>query len=376
MVLSQLTRVTAGVLAAVALLGVALSACWSKADEPREPVPAARRPAPVPPPKAVREGHLLVWVDDQPLLLKPDGTTLPSPAPIPNAWLGVGRGNAQLSPDGTRVAFHRQGAAANMPKPPNGGVVLNTRTTLTILELRGDAEPKGLEAVHLNAFHWLGDGKTLYVRGQEIGAGGAVAEKHEDWVYDPATGKRVPLKVPEHFAVRAVGPDGKTAVVDEWKMSPDKWHQRAHLWTVGTDKPPTPLLDLNQSVYDPRPAFSPDGRRLLCRVEQYGTHTAQGGGGFKLDDFKCNDVVVIDLATKKRTVVKELGEGPEWDVQGLAWSPDGRKIAYAEAHRLPRPAGVAGPQCSYRVIVADPDGKNAKEVYATQGNWLVGFGWK
>jgi len=77
--------------------------------------------------------------------------------------------------------------------------------------------------------------------------------------------------VPKDFFVRALSPDGKTSVVDEWKMSADTWHQRAHLWTLGTGEP-TALLELNQSFDNLTPQFSPDGKRLLCKVKHYGSY--------------------------------------------------------------------------------------------------------
>ncbi|MBP3957158.1 sigma-70 family RNA polymerase sigma factor [Gemmata sp. G18] len=377
MFLSKLKLLTATAMAALALIGVALTAYRGETSEPPRPALPVVRAAPVPKPKAVREGTILIWVDEKPLLLKPDGTELESPDPIPNVQFGVGSGNANLSPDGTRVAFEMQGAEYER-KPgavPAGAVVNRYRTNLKILDLGGKKETKSLDSVQLNGFNWLGDGKTLHLRGYEIGADGVASEKLENWVYDPATDKRTSLKVPADFVVRAIGPDGKTAVVDEWKMGAEKWHQHAHLWTIGTEKP-APLFELNQSIYSPTPKFSPDGKRVLCKVLQYGTHTALGNGAFNIDDFKCNNVVVIDLATKKQTVVKELGENPEWAVCGLAWSPDGRKIAYVETKRLPRPPGARADQNPYRVMIADPDGKNAKEIHTAQGSWLVGFDWK
>jgi dipeptidyl aminopeptidase/acylaminoacyl peptidase len=291
---------------------------------------------------------------------------------------GVGSDTAQLSPDGTKIAFQMAGAEFQPPPAPNGNPNVPAsrfRTTLKILDVTGKKETKALERIHINGFHWLGDGKKLYVRGYEIGKDDAASEKLENWVFDPATDQLAPLKVPEHFVVRAIGPDGKTAMADEWKMTPNQWHQHAHLWTIGTDKP-KPLLELNQGAESPTPKFSPDGKRLLCRVLHYGKHTAGGNGTFTLDDFKSNNVVVIDLATRKQTVVKELGEEPEWRVAGLAWAPNGKKIAYVETKRVPRPPGAQTDRNPFRVVLADPDGKNAKEIITAEGSWLLGFDWK
>lgn len=359
MFLSSLKQLTAVVLAAVALFGVALSGYRSDAAEPNS-APQLRRNAPIPVPKPGQTGRILIWLDNKPQLIKPDGTELDSPDPIKDATMGVGRAYAHLSPDGKRVAFENA--------QQSGGA---TRL-LSILELDGDRKMITHEAVSVNGYYWMPDGK-MYLRGYEKGGTG----KLEDWILDPATDKRTPLKVPKDFFVRAVGPDGKTMVVDEWKVSPKEWHQRAHLWTVGTDKP-TPLLDAHASFCNLRPAFSPDGKKLFCKVKHYGTMTPlnNGNGGFQEGDFKFHGLLVIDLATGKKTVVKDHGEKPEWHVHGYAWSPDGKKVAFIEEKRLPSPPRGQAILNPHRVTICDPDGKNAKEVYTAHGDWLLGFDWR
>lgn len=369
MFLSQLKWSAAGVLALAALGGTQVSPS-AATDRP-----SVRRNAPIP--KAAKEGRILFWVDEKPQLLKPDGTELDSPAPMPKAWIMVGWGNAHLSPDGKRLLFQRQGSALNKPAPnpaPRGVLISNRGTTAQILDLDGKREQTEVEAVDINAAYWMGADR-LYVRGQEVGEDRSVSAKLEHWVYDVKTGKRTPLKVPKDFFVRSVSPDGKTAIADEWKMTPAQWHQHAHLWTVGSDKP-TPLLELNQSFKNLPPQFSPDGKRVLCRVQHYGSYTPNGNGSWNTDDFRFDNLLVIDLATKKQTVVKELGEKPEWRIGGFAWSPDGSKIAYVEVQQLPQPAVTPDRDSRFRVMVADPDGKNAKQIYAAEGSWLMGFDWK
>ena len=307
-----------------------------------------------PVPKVVAGGAILFWVDEKPMLLKADGTELPSPDPIAKVHTS-GSADAQLSRDGKRVAFQYRDN--------------NHRGTLRIFDLAGKTEMTVLDTVRLNSLNWMADGKTLYVRGYEDGGDGSLA----NWIYDPVTRKRTPLKVPKDFFVRAFSPDGKTAVADEWKMSADTWHRRAHPWTLGTDEP-TALLDLNQSFDNLTPQFSPDGKRLLCKVKHYGSYKSLGSGSFDRTDFKFNDLLEIDLATKKRTVVKELGEKPEWRIAGFAWSPDGGRIAYVETKSLPRPPGQSAD--AFRVTVCDPDGRNAKVIHTAERSWLVGFDWK
>lgn len=360
---------------AVIVVAVALAASAVSASPPDAARERYQIKAPVP--KAdVKEGKILFWLDEKPQLLAPDGTELDSPDPIRDVFLGVGWGNAQLSPDGKRVAFERNGAERKAAvKPQPGGVVLNKYTNLNILELEGKKELKEFADVEANAFYWMNDGTTLYLRGQEIDSGGAVTEPLLNWTVDTATQKRTLITVPEHCFVRAVSRDGKVALADERKINATEWHEHVHLWTIGTDKP-TPLLEKGQSAYRPMPKFSPDGKRLLCKVTEYGTRTPQGNGGWKFDDFKQNNLVVVDLATKKQKVVKELGENPEWRLSGFAWSPDGKRIAYVETKQVPRPPGQRTDSNPFRVMVADTDGKNAKQVYTATGHFLIGFDWR
>jgi RNA polymerase sigma factor (sigma-70 family) len=370
MFLTKLKLPTAVAVLAALLLGggVAVAASPEPKDDPK-PLKARAKPK--------VEGKLLFWLDDQPILLKPDGTEDGEQAMVANAGRGVGWGNAVVSPDGKRVAFEKQGAAVEIPAPKDGAKphpISRTRTTLHLLEFDAaeDAKPVTLADVHLNGFHWLAGGK-LHVRGYEIDAKDVVDPTLRDWIWDPANGKRTPLKVPESFVVRALSPDGKTAVVDEWKMGDEVWHQRAHLWAVGSDDKPTPLFELNQGFENLRPQFSPDGQKLLCKLLHYGTYTPLGNKGFTQADFKFRHLLVVDLKTKKQTVVKDLGENGDWGLSGFAWSPDGKRVAYVESnHKVPLPQG----RRPFRVMVADADGKNESEVYNRVGGWLIGFDWK
>jgi len=360
---------------AVAVAVVALAAGVVSASPPDAARDRYRIKAPVPKADA-KEGKILFWLDNKPQLLTPDGTELESPDSIEDVFLGVGWGNAQLSPDGKRVAFERS-TKPKQPavKPAPGAVpVLNRHTLLNVLELEGKKELKEFTDVQVNAFYWLGDGTTLYLRGQEIDGGGAVTEALLNWTIDTTTQKRTLMKVPKDFVVRSVSRDGKVALAEERKITDDEWHEHYHLWTIGADKP-TPLLEKGQSAYSPTASFSPDGKRLLCKVVEYGKRTAQGNGAWSFDDFKQNNLVVVDLATKKQTVVKEMVEDPEWRLGGFAWSPDGKKIAYVENMQAPKVPGKWADH-PFRVMVADPDGKNAKEIYSAKGHWLVGFDWR
>lgn len=175
--------------------------------------------------------------------------------------------------------------------------------------------------------------------------------------------------------MRSISADGKTAVVDEWKRTSTGYSQHAHLWTVGEDKATT-LLERGQGFRNLRPHSTPDGKRLLCQVTHYGSHTPDGNCDFNTADFKFNNLLLIDLATKKQTVVRECGETPEWRVRGYAWWPNGTKIAYVKTKTLPQQPGGPSAKPSFRVLVADSEGKNEKEVHKVELSYRMGFDWR
>jgi len=237
--------------------------------------------------------------------------------------------------------------------------------------LDGKKRVTRIDGLGLNTHHWMGGGDKLYMWGQPIDKRNNVSENFEHWIYEFSTGKKQIIKLHDDFVVRAISPDGKIALADEWKMTETKWHSHAHLLSFDGGKP-TPLLELNQDVYHPKPQFSPDGKQLLYLITHYGKiepAPEKGKWAFNTSDFKFSNLFVVDLATKKKTVLKEYGEKPSEHLYGLAWSPDGKRIAFVEMR-------YENEKYVYRVFVADPDGKNPREIYKAEGNYLVGFGWR
>ena len=99
------------------------------------------------------------------------------------------------------------------------------------------------------------------------------------------------------------------------------------------------------------------------------TLLALAGAGAAAAADRRQNVLVIDLETRTQTVLRELGEkSPVW-LYGLAWSPDGKRIAYVEF-------SYEDEKRIYRVFVAGSDGKDAKEVFKAEGNRVVGFDWR
>ena len=337
--------------ASIAMVALATLACgWGAfAGELQTPDSRSSRVpilAPVPKP---HEGRIFVWIGDQPLLLKPDGTKLDSPEAIPDATMMVRPRNAELSPDGKRIAF--RGEQSPLPKEPDGSY---SRGGVRILTLGGKDKPKVIEQVLAWNSYWLGDPDKLFVNGRELADDGTVRGGSASWVYDLKTGKRDERAIPKDFFPMAVAPDGKTAVLEQsFQIKDVSHHQQVYLGTFDGEKP-VALFDPGTILHSSHPpAFSRDGRRVLMRVEEWANMKPSKTGRFA-GDWKADRLVVVDVATKKATTIVDwkVNGGPS----GWKWSPDGKRIAYIQ---LNRNKGVDGP---LTVTVSDADGKNAKDI--------------
>ncbi len=90
--------------------------------------------------------------------------------------------------------------------------------------------------------------------------------------------------------------------------------------------------------------LSPDNKRILCRL-----------GARAPTDERRTRLYVIDLATKKKTVIDKPGH-----THGYCWSSDGSKVAYTWQMPLRQPAEAA--ERKTYLITCDPDGSNQKTV--------------
>jgi Tol biopolymer transport system component len=91
--------------------------------------------------------------------------------------------------------------------------------------------------------------------------------------------------------------------------------------------------------------LSPDNRRILCMV----------GSLASKDEGISPRLHVIDLATKKRTVIDKPGH-----THGYCWSSDGSKVAYTWQLPLRHPEEAV--ERKTYLITCDPDGSNRKTV--------------
>src|SRR5262249_14506893 len=131
--------------------------------------------------------------------------------------------------------------------------------------------------------------------------------------------------------------------------------------------------------------FSPDGTQVAGVRAWWHTKSKEKG------------LFVYDVATDRLAPVplpKDIP--PDRHVEGVAWAPDGKRLAVLWSDALPRPAaavgggapgappGVAGPPGApwvptHRITTLDPNGTNAKlvrEFKARAFDYLVyGFDW-
>lgn len=116
----------------------------------------------------------------------------------------------------------------------------------------------------------------------------------------------------------------------------------ASVRTDGTGNPEFITSD-QEVAYGAR--FSPDNRRILCML----------GSDPPQNEESRTRLNVIDLATKKRTVIDKPGH-----THGYCWSSDGLKVAYTWQLPIRRP-DEAETRKTY-LITCDPDGSNRETI--------------
>ena len=140
-----------------------------------------------------------------------------------------------------------------------------------------------------------------------------------------------------------IAPDGSFAVVTRRTVEGD--HYVAHCWQVPLDGG-GPRQLTHGTVRDKGPAIAPDGRRLAFRRRVPGT----------VHDYR---LLILDLAGDAASEPWE----PALDgmsVDELAWSPDGRSIAFAAATGAQR--FIVGP-------VPDPGEPRARRITVLDYRW-------
>jgi RNA polymerase sigma factor (sigma-70 family) len=329
----------------------------ASAQEPTKPLIAFARqekPAddkkPQPAAKAAGPGTLLLVREEGLIAMTPDGKEGDKLTP-PMDSHGVSRG--QLSPDGTRAAF-----VVNKGKPrPAGGNFDPWPMQLIIQKLGADTPSQAIDFSSYDSpiACWSPDGKKIAVSTMTVWEPDVA---FENVLLDPDTGKSEPLALPDHTRVLDWSRDGKTFLVQQCDLKTKK--SRLGIAAKG-DKEVAVLCDLHDHPwFRAAGRLSPNGKQILLLDADPEDKDARKWG-------MSNKPYVLDIATKKRELLAEFPENAR--ALGVAWSPDGKKVAYTwvQLHPNALKKDVLKPEdlsveTEAFLIVADADGKNAKTI--------------
>jgi RNA polymerase sigma factor (sigma-70 family) len=365
-----LNKLTLGSVCAI-LLAVACAIAWSTlppvaAKEPPKPSPAFvraddKKPQPQPGPRA---GVLLVNRENGPFhVVDLTGKKLEEFAAPKETRPGYG---VCLSPDGKRAALVVM--KEERPRLEKGDDPWPFKVMVWTL---GKEEPDAVHDLPADGLHlrWTADGKKI-VAAKTTGHYPDLT--FESVLLDPATGKEEKLDLPAGVRVIECGSDGKTFVVETYDKNAEKGKKnRVALATLGKTEPAdlTDLTGLSGYPGEAKAALSPDGTSLLLIDFDPERKDAHKWG--------CSHRVYrVGVKMSSREPLAEFPENGR--ALGVAWSPDGKKIAYSwkqlheellKKDRLNvNDATIETEAC---VVVADPDGKNPKTVVSEKGPFAI-----
>jgi RNA polymerase sigma factor (sigma-70 family) len=284
---------------------------------------------------------------------------------------------AAISPDGKRVAYIVNTETGPRPVPADIDDIKPWPFKIIVRKLDKLEKTDSVKEWELPANHltvsWTADGKKLIAA--------KVTNPHwteyECVLLDPDTGKTEKLDIPVNARVLDCAKDGKKFLVQTYDEK--KKNCSLGIATLG-EKDVTALCDLHDRGLRPTNArFSPDGKTVLFIDADPERKEAHKWG--------CSQrVYVIDVAAKK---VEPLTDFPDnGRAAGIAWSPDGKKIAYTwtpldeevlKKNQL-APEDVQK-QTEGFLMIADADGRNAKTVASDKGDFalalvLGGIDWR
>ncbi len=306
MFLSKLKVLTAGLLAAVALLGVGLSAYPGTASEPRPPVPTVRRNAPIPVPKATEE-RILVGVNEEGKqrleVLTPKGVKVATIDLPPHPMY-----HPALSRDGKRVAVWSWDAFRSdgvNPVPPGGKI--SHKGTLLVYDIDKPDKPLAtLGDFRSGGIVFAPDGQSLYVN-ESPEPGPGKLEPVTVSRFDLKTLKKEKVAVPAMHSVADISADGKTLLTNHFSSDKGNLQVIPHRVPLDTLKA-EPLSKSSIRAFQ----FSPDGSRVLA------AKIPDGKNPWK------QELVILNLKDGKETPVTLDGEAQT--LWGAAWSRDGKKL--------------------------------------------------
>ena len=252
--------------------------------------------------------------------------------------------DAQLSPDGKMLAVLVRSGEVGAQKQ---------RLYVRGLDQKGPGTDLGVEC---KRFTWSPDGSEIacaeFPEGRDDKAPGIT-----HFVVDVRTKGKKPLKVPEGQVLDDWSLDGKVLLTTRFGADKDKPQARlARLYLVNRDGSENKALT-DEKQFSVAGRLSPDGKRVLHAVR---TWPAEGKGGSRVE------MTVLDISTGKSVLVGDVPKNGE--IAGARWSPDGKRIAYVwrQLHGG-KTEDVADKETEWRLVVCDPDGRNAKTILTETG---------
>jgi Tol biopolymer transport system component len=239
-----------------------------------------------------------------------------------------------LSPDGQWVAFSN---TEPNPSPGHG------RGTL-VIQSRAHAEKRMTVPLIWGSTGssflpiWSYDSSRIIICEQGWNADGSHGSAYR--VYNLSTKSLSDLKMPSECWVSDWSADGKRLLTDVRRDG-----DPVRVAWVNVDSSGSLDFVTGKDEVAARARLSPNGERILCMAGP----KPLGGERSR------TRLTVIDLATKKQTVVDEPGE-----TNGYCWSPDGSRIAYTWQRSLDKPSEVSVRETV--LITCNVDGTNRKTV--------------
>lgn len=253
-------------------------------------------------------------------------------------------GEAKLSPDGTAIAVLISERVNGTPQDPTSKPS-DYRQRLFVRKL-DEPEPGTDTGVTCEAFAWSPDGAEI-ASSDYVHADGPPTDV-TSCVFNLKTKTRSPLKFPSDHVVTDWTPDGKALLTMSNRLFADK---RGSIYRMPLDgSEGTRLTDAAVAAEGGR--LSPDGKRMLFNRIVFG-------------DPRGRELTVLDLDTGKTAKVDGIPANGWIRANGTnvacCWSPDGKRIAYVWQER-DEPGDDPRKVYEARLIVCDPDGKNARTI--------------